>query len=70
MSERLTVTNAARVAGISPATVRQAIRDGRLRSERVSDPTGRFYHLIDREEIERYVRDRRTWKSKRAAHDS
>lgn len=52
--DRLSLADAATLAGVDASTLRHAIRDERLTAEKV----GRDW-LIDRSEIERYMRERK-----------
>ncbi len=60
MTDTLTTGEAARLLGISAATVRQSIRRGALAATRM----GRDWFLT-RAEVERYARDKKTWKAPR-----
>lgn len=62
--ELLTLTQAAALAGVDPASLRQAIREERLASIK----PGRD-HLVTRAEIGRYIRQRRTWRARTEATD-
>ncbi len=63
MTTTLTTEEAARLLGISAATVRQSIRRGALAATR----HGRDWYLT-RAEIDRYARERQTWKGTSAPH--
>ena len=54
MEQMLPLADAAILADVRPDTLRQAILDGRLTAEKF----GRLW-WIDRDELERYIRDRR-----------
>lgn len=54
----LTLIEAARLAGVNPASLRHAIRDERLSAVK----RGRDWFVAS-EEIARYIRERRTWQA-------
>lgn len=54
----ITLTEAARLAGVNPASLRHAIRQQRLSAIK----PGRDW-MVERAEIERYIRERKSWKT-------
>lgn len=59
--ERLTVPEAARLAGVDPSALRQAIRAGRLKAQRIgAEPRG--IYLVTRADLSKYLDSRLTWR--------
>lgn len=59
MTATLTLTEAAQRAGVDPSALRHAIRLGTLTAIK----RGRDW-FVEPAEIERYIRERRTWRGK------
>lgn len=64
MPELLTLTQAAALAGVNPSSLRHAIRQQRLSAIKPGHDW-----LVEHAEIERYIRERRTWRSRTATPD-
>ena len=61
VSKPLTLTQAARVAGVSRQALHDAIKRGTLQARKIKTPAGwasGFYFLIEHDELERYMRGR------------
>ena len=59
MAAALTLTEAAQRAGVDPSALRHAIRLGTLTATK----RGRDW-FVESAEIERYIRERKTWRGK------
>ncbi len=57
MSQYVTVKQAAKLVGVNPASFRHAIRRGSLAAIEPGQDS-----LVTRDELDRYIRARRTWR--------
>ena len=67
--DRLTLNEAAQRAGVQPAALRHAIRDERLKAERMESPRGPYW-LVAVDEIDRYIAERRPHYTRKGSGDA